>query len=125
MRDLAEDLLEAERLHELWCSLSQKHVPLHGGRCSCGREHVTLRLADFGEDIGDYLYDDAARAQRQDINAFLRAHGRDAATGRWNIEKLVCLLTTAKPEHGLTDEVRAALIVKLRPVIESFERLHL
>ena len=118
------DLLEAEQLQDLWCSLSLRHVSLEGGRCSCGREHVTLRLTDFEEDIGEYLYDDAARAQRQDINAFLRAHGRDAETGLWNIERLVRLLASAEPELGLTVEVRAALVAKLRPIIESFERIH-
>ena len=66
------------------------------------REHVTLRLTDFEEDIGEYLYDDAAREQRQDINAFLRAHGRDAETGRWNIDRLVRLLARAEPKLGLT-----------------------
>ena len=111
------DLLEAEQLQDLWCSLSLRHVSLEGGRCSCGREHVTLRLTDFEEDIGEYLYDDAARAQRQDINAFLRAHGRDAETGLWNIERLVRLLASAEPELGLTVEVRAALVAKLRPII--------
>ena len=114
------DLLEAEQLQDLWCSLSLRHVSLDGGRCSCGREHVTLRLTDFEEDIGEYLYDDAARAQRQDINAFLRAHGRDAETGLWNIERLVRLLASAEPELGLTVEVRAALVAKLRPIIEFF-----
>jgi hypothetical protein len=118
------DLLEAAQLQDLWCSLSLKHVSLEGGRCSCGREHVTLRLTDFEEDIGEYLYDDAARGQRQDINAFLRAHGRDAETGRWNIDRLVRLLARAEPELGLTTEIRAALVAKLRPIIESFDRLH-
>jgi len=118
------DLLEATQLQDLWCSLSLKHVSLEGGRCSCGREHVTLRLTDFEEDIGEYLYDDAARGQRQDINAFLRAHGRDAETGRWNIDRLVRLLAKAEPELGLTTEIRAALVAKLRPIIESFDRLH-
>jgi hypothetical protein len=118
------DLLEAEHLQDLWCSLSLRHVSLEGGRCSCGRQHVTLRLADFEEDIGEYLYDDVARAQRQDINAFLRAHGRDAETGRWNIDRLVRLLANPEPELGLTAEIRAALVAKLRPIVESFERLH-
>ena len=118
------DLLEAEHLQDLWCSLSLRHVSLEGGRCSCGRQHVTLRLADFEEDIGEYLYDGVARAQRQDINAFLRAHGRDAETGLWNIERLVRLLASAEPELGLTVEIRAALVAKLRPIIESFDRLH-
>jgi hypothetical protein len=62
------DLLEAEQLQDLWCSLSLRHVSLEGGRCSCGRDHVTLRLTDFEEDIGEYLYDDAARGQRLVIN---------------------------------------------------------
>ena len=118
------DLLEAEHLQDLWYSLSLRHVSLEGGRCSCGRQHVTLRLTDFEEDIGEYLYDDAARTQRQDINAFLRAHGRDAETGLWNIDRLVRLLASAEPELGLTVEVRAALVAKLRPIIESFDRLH-
>ena len=117
------DLLEAAQLQDLWCSLSLKHVSLEGGRCSCGREHVTLRLTDFEEDIGEYLYDDAARGQRQDINAFLRAHGRDAGTGRWNIDRLVRLLARAEPELGLTTEIRAALVAKLRPIIEIFRSL--
>src|SRR6476661_4988072 len=119
------DLLEAQELQDLWCSLSLRHVSLEGGRCSCGRQHVTLRLADFEEDIGEYLYDDAARAQRQDINAFLRAHGRDAETGRWNIDRLVRRLASAEPELGLTADIRAALVAKLRPIIESFDRLHI
>jgi hypothetical protein len=118
------DLLEAEQLQDLWCSLSLRHISLEGGRCSCGREHVTLRLTDFEEDIGDYLYDDAVRAQRQDINAFLRAHGREAQTGLWNIERLVRLLASAEPELALTADIRAALVAKLRPIIESFDRLH-
>jgi hypothetical protein len=118
------DLLEAEQLQDLWCSLSLRHVSLEGGRCSCGRQHVTLRLTDFEEDIGEYLYDDAARTQRQDINAFLRAHGRDAETGLWNIDRLVRLLASAEPELGLTADIRAALVAKLRPIVESFERLH-
>ena len=118
------DLLEAELLQDLWCSLSLKHVSLEGGRCSCGREHATLRLADFEEDIGEYLYDDAALGQRQDINAFLRAHARDVETGRWNIDKLVRLLAQGQPELGLTAEIRAELVAKLRPIIESFDRLH-
>ena len=118
------DLLEAEQLQDLWCSLSLRHVSLEGGRCSCGRQHVTLRLTDFEEDIGEYLYDDAARTQRQDINAFLRAHGRDADTGLWNIDRLVRLLASAEPELSLTAEIRAALVAKLRPIVESFERLH-
>ena len=118
------DLLEAQELLDLWCALSLRHVSLEGGRCSCGRQHVTLRLTDFEEDIGEYLYDDAARTQRQDINAFLRAHGRDAETGLWNIDRLVRLLASAEPELSLTAEIRAALVAKLRPIVESFERLH-
>ena len=119
------DLLEAEQLQDLWCSLSLRHVSLEGGRCSCGRQHVTLRLTDFEEDIGEYLYDDAARAQRQDINAFLRAYGRDAETGLWNIDRLLRLLASAEPELGLTPDIRTALVAKLRPIIESFDRLHI
>ena len=119
------DLLEAQELQDLWCSLSLRHVSLEGGRCSCGRQHVTLRLADFEEDIGEYLYDDAARAQRQDINAFLRAYGRDAETGLWNIDRLLRLLASAEPELGLTPDIRTALVAKLRPIIESFDRLHI
>ena len=118
------ELREAQELQDLWCSLSLRHVSLEGGRCSCGRQHVTLRLTDFEEDIGEYLYDDAARAQRQDINAFLRAHGRDAETGLWNIDRLVRRLASAEPELGLTADIRAALVAKLRPIIESFDRLH-
>jgi hypothetical protein len=117
-------LLEAQELQDLWCSLSLRHLSLEGGRCSCGRQHVTLRLADFEEDIGEYLYDDAARAQRQDINAFLRAHGRDSETGQWKIDRLVRLLASAEPESGLTPDMRATLVAKLRPIIESFDRLH-
>ena len=119
------DLLEAQELQDLWCSLSLRHVSLEGGRCSCGRQHVTLKLADFEEDIGEYLYDDAARAQRQDINAFLRAHGRDSETGQWKIDRLVRLLASAEPELGLTPDMRAALVAKLRPIIELFDRLHI
>jgi len=119
------DLLEAEHLQDLWYSLSLRHVSLEGGRCSCGRQHVTLRLTDFEEDIGEYLYEDAARAQRQDINAFLRAHGRDAETGLWKIDRLVRLLASPEPELGLTPNIRAALVAKLRPIIESFDRLHI
>ena len=118
------ELREAQELQDLWCSLSLRHVSLEGGRCSCGSQHVTLRLTDFEEDIGEYLYDDAARTQRQDINAFLRAHGRDAETGLWNIDRLVRLLASAEPELGLTADIRAALVAKLRPIVESFERLH-
>ena len=84
-----------------------------------------MRLADFEEDIGEYLYDDAARAQRQDINAFLRAHGRDSETGQWKIDRLVRLLASAEPELGLTPDIRTALVAKLRPIIESFDRLHI
>jgi hypothetical protein len=45
-------------------------------------------------------------------------------TGRWNIDRLVRLLARAEPELGLTAEIRAALVAKLRPIIESFDRLH-
>ena len=54
----------------------------------------------------------------------LRAHGRDAETGRWNIDRLVRLLASSEPELGLTAEIRAELVAKLRPIIESFDRLH-
>ena len=36
----------------------------------------------------------------------LRAHGRDAETGRWNIDRLVRLLARAEPELGLTTAAR-------------------
>jgi hypothetical protein len=36
----------------------------------------------------------------------------------------VRLLASAEPELGLTADIRAALVAKLRPIVESFERLH-
>ncbi|MGQ0650715.1 MAG: hypothetical protein ACT4P4_00385 [Betaproteobacteria bacterium] len=84
----------------MWRRLAQGHVALAVG-CSCGVGVSNLRVADFEQDILEFLY------------------GKHGAG--WKSEDLTQLLTriSRQPEPGA-----AALLADLRGSIESFEQQH-
>ena len=92
--------IEALRLLGAWRRIAQGHVAMALG-CSCGVGVTTLRVADFEQDILEFLYG---------------KHG----TG-WRSESITDLLTriAKHPEAGAN-----ALLADLQGSIESFEQQH-
>jgi hypothetical protein len=90
----------AMRLLGAWRRIAQGHVALAAG-CSCGVAVSNLRVADFEQDILEFLYG---------------KHG-----GSWRSESISDLLSAIakKPESGA-----AALLADLQGSIESFEQQH-
>jgi hypothetical protein len=65
--------IEALQLLGKWTSLAQGHV-LVGGNCSCGFAGGSLRIADFEQQILDYLDGKGyARGSSESLGALLRA----------------------------------------------------
>src|SRR5262249_40244004 len=78
--------IEALQLLGKWTSLAQGHV-LVGGNCSCGLAGGSLQIADFEQQILDYLDGKGhKRGSSRSLDALLRAiasQPADTDSGRW------------------------------------------
>ena len=90
----------ALRLLGAWRRLAQGHVALAAG-CSCGVAVSSLRVADFEQDILEFLY------------------GRHGAG--WRSESIADLLTKISRSGG---DGATGLLADLQGSIESFEQQH-
>jgi hypothetical protein len=102
------------RILKEWRHLSHAHVPIHGG-CSCGGGVGHIHIADFEQDILDYLQKKYASARNDEAIGLLRDangsvelllerfSGRDsAATVQLvlaDITKLIESITRVYPGH--------------------------
>ena len=109
----------AMELLETWDRLASSHKMI-GASCSCGAHGIVLRLADFEQDIGDYLRSEGELYQRRDVLALLQEHAR--AGEQWSIVRfLESLANAAKP----ADPVAVQFVLERLPrTVQSFEELH-
>ena len=122
----ADDLVQrAERLLDLWSSLSMQHVALGAG-CACGMGGISLRLDDFELDIVDYLADAGVRSGLPEVVAFFSALQQRAEEGS-------AMGGRARPLRRLLDDVQRArlpravsewLIPKVEHTLRSYAELH-
>jgi hypothetical protein len=97
--------LEAVQLLGKWTRLAQGHVLIGGGNCSCGLGAGSLRIADFEQQILDYLRaKHPAAAKAPSVNALLG-------------------LLAARPANG---DIGAtlSLLSDLNRTLESFDEVH-
>lgn len=109
----------ANELLETWERLSNSHKVI-GGSCSCGAHGLVLRLADFEQDIGDYLYSEGEQHQRRDVLTLLQANARSG--DQWSI---VHLLERLADGTAAVDMAAANFVLERLPrTVQSFEELH-
>lgn len=109
----------AHLLLETWERLSSSHK-LIGGGCSCGAHGIVLGLADFEQDIVDYLRNEGEQHQRRDVLALL---DHDARAGdRWSVVKLLTGL--AEPTAFIDPTAAKFIMERLKRTMQSFEKLH-
>lgn len=109
----------AHLLLETWEHLGSSHRTIGGG-CSCGTGGIVLRLADFEQDIVDYLRNEGERYQRRDVLALLEHAARDGA--RWSVAKL--LTSLANPAASIAPTAAKFVMERLTRTVLSFEMLH-
>ena len=124
--DADEDLAHrAERLLDLWSSLSMQHVALGAG-CACGMGGISLRLDDFELDIVDYLADAGVRSGVPEVAVHFTAVQQRAEEGS-------SMGARAQPLRRLLDETRdgrlppavaAWLVPKVEHTLRSYAELH-
>ena len=121
----AQDQLQTEieaaahLLLETWGRLGSSHKMIGGG-CSCGVGGIVLGLADFEQDIVDYLRNEGERRQRRDVLALLDQDAREG--DRWSVAKL---LTRLVEPAASVDPVAAKFVMeRLTRTVQSFETLH-
>ncbi len=110
----------AQRLMELWDRLANAHTMIGAG-CSCGAGGIAVALADFEQDIVDYLQAEGERRNRHDVLSFLAENAREAE--RWSIAKLLGSLS-GMPAQPVSDDVAAFILERLSRTLQSFEKLH-
>ena len=107
------------QLSETWERLQSSHK-LIGGGCSCGHGGIVLGLADFEQDIVDYLRNEGEQHQRRDVLVLLESYARDG--DGWSVASLL------KGLSGRTTSIdpEAAKFVtdRLTRTVQSFEELH-
>lgn len=109
----------ARLLSATWARLGSLHKMIGGG-CSCGVGGIVLGLADFEQDIGDYLRNEGEQYQRRDVLALL---DHDARIGdHWSIAKLLTGL--ADPTASVDPAAARFIIERLTRTLQSFEDLH-
>lgn len=91
-----------------------------GASCSCGAHGIVLRLADFEQDIGDYLRSEAEQHQRRDVLALLERHAR--IEDRWSIVGLIDSMAAVSPAIDLA--AASFVLERLPRTVQSFEELH-
>jgi hypothetical protein len=67
-------MLDQDRILKEWMLLSHAHVPIHGG-CSCGGGAGHIHIADFEQDILDYLRKKYVSARNDEAIALLCSAG--------------------------------------------------
>jgi hypothetical protein len=116
----SESIQEARRLSETWDRLGRAHMMV-GASCSCGLGGVVVALADFEQDIADYLQAEAERLQRGDVIEYMEEQAREGDL--WSISKLLRLGWPIG--NGFCEPVtRAFVLERLARTFQSFEKLH-
>jgi hypothetical protein len=121
-----QDLVQrAERLLDLWSSLSMQHVAL-GASCACGMGGISLRLDDFELDIVDYLADAGVRSGVPVVVDFfndLQRQIEDGSAMGGRAQPLRRLLDQAH-RGQLPDAVAEWVIPKVEHTLRSYADLH-
>ena len=115
----AEVRSAAHLLLETWERLGRSHT-LIGGGCSCGAGGIVLGLADFEQDIGDYLRREGEQHQRRDVLAVLDQNAREG--DRWSVERLLSRL--GEPDASVDPAAATFVMERLTRTVQSFETLH-
>ena len=102
--------IEALQLLGKWTSLAQGHV-LVGGNCSCGFGGGSLQIADFEQQILDYL---VARARTQEV--------RDGVISGGSIGLLLRAIASQPADTG--SGAWLSLLDDLERTLESFDEQH-
>lgn len=102
----------------MWREGAAQHVAFGGG-CACGADGVVIQLADFEQDIADYLLADAERNAREDVVGLLHEEAR-RENGRWSLEDLLVAMETSREES----EAHRFILSRLGRSLESFVRRH-
>ena len=104
---------------ETWVRVASSHQ-VRGASCSCGADSIVLRLADFEQDIGDYLRNEGERYQRRDVLGLLEK----LAVFRccWSIAGF--LETLADPAKPIASIAAQFVLDRLPRTVQSFEPLH-
>ena len=109
----------AQLLLATWARLGSSHKMIGGG-CSCGVRGLVLRLADFEQDIVDYLRNEGEQYQRRDVLALLENTARDG--DRWSVGHLLTGL--AEPAASVDPGAAKFVMERLTLTLQSFDKLH-
>lgn len=112
---------EAKRLLDTWDRLSRAHM-VAGGGCSCGIGGVVVALADFEQDIVDFVDAEAERLERPDVRHHLETLGR--SEDAWSIRHLLSSLSVSERATAADDAVASFILERLGRTLQSFEKLH-
>ena len=113
--------LEAQRLLNIWERLGRTHMMVGAG-CSCGIGGVVVALADFEQDIADYLYAEAEREERKDVITCLENYAREG--DMWSISRLLSRLGQERDDGPGNAGAGTFVLQRLARTLESFEKLH-
>ncbi len=113
-----EQAAHAERLLDLWSTLSVRHVAL-GGACGCGAGGVSLRLEDFELDIVDYLQDGGERSDDAEVARWFQAR-QGVALGRQPLRDLL----DAVMAEQVPEPAALWMLSRLERTLRSFAELH-
>jgi hypothetical protein len=107
----SEPALDPRRILNEWTRLSRAHLPVHGG-CSCGAGSGHIRIADFEQDILDYLTAKYAEARNEEALVLLRG-------GDGGMEALLRRIGDRAPSSAAQ-----SVLADVARSVESFARLH-
>ena len=108
-------------LLNIWERLGRTHMMVGAG-CSCGIGGVVVALADFEQDIADYLYAEAEREERKDVITCLENYAREG--DMWSISRLLSRLGQERDDGPGNAGAGAFVLQRLSRTLDSFEKLH-
>jgi hypothetical protein len=113
--------IEAAQLLGKWTSLAQGHV-LMGGNCSCGMGAGSLQIAEFEQQILDYLDGKFAASGNTAVTQLLRERAGYARGKNGSLSALLRSITTDAAEAHAAQWL--SLLDDLKRTLESFEEVH-
>ena len=100
-----------------WNRLTQGHIPLGGLSCSCNVGFGSIAVADFEQDVLDYLYTKHGSADELKRIFLLAGHSNGSGGSVAGLLQVIAQNRTALPQTEL-------LIADLEKSLESFEEIH-
>jgi len=113
--------IEAAQLLGKWTSLAQGHV-LMGGNCSCGVGGGSLQIAEFEQQILDYLDGKFSGSGNTAVTQLLRERAGYARGKSGSLSALLRSITTDTPQAQAAQWL--SLLDDLKRTLESFEAVH-